>query len=132
MPVIGEHCKKSLDLLHDQTISVTLFTNDYTPTITDNVDCSNYTLASFDGSDPALLMSWPGAADGPGYAEEEHPTVTWNPGAGASGTAYGVVLRDYMTGDLITGLRFAVPKTIEPGTPISATIKGILRDPAAA
>jgi hypothetical protein len=131
VPVIGEHCQKSLDLLHDQTISVTLYTNDYTPTLSDNVDCSNYTMAAFSGGDPYILGSWPGAADFTGGAEETHPEISWTPGEGASGYAYGVVLRDYMTGDLITGLRFATPKALIPGTPVTATIKGVLKDPAA-
>lgn len=127
MPVVGDACERLLQVIVAEVMEAELYVNDYEPTASDAVDGSDYTLASFSGDGPQSLNAFSTYTTTTGKSESTHPTLTWTPGSGASGTAYGVVIRDTTTGDLVCGIRFAVPKAISVGVDIEVSIKAFLQ-----
>lgn len=116
-------------IITTSTMYLGLYVNDYTPTINDASDLSDYTEASFSGYSRVALSAFGSIVSDPGLAEITHDIVNFTPSSGASGTAYGVLLIDSSDGSLILAVRFATPKTITPGENIPAQLKLRLKDP---
>lgn len=131
MSVIRKGCKKLLQAALDAGgISVGLFSNDYTPTASDDDDGSDYEEPVWDGYDRVELTSWEAIVEDIGKAYADHSQVSITPETGAGGVVYGYFLWDDDDNYLIGAKRFATPLGVVPSTPILFKPRLIYRDPS--
>lgn len=103
-------------VIANQTWGAALYTNNYTPTMTDAL--SAYTLATGLVTDTLDLSSWGSVGISSQIGQSVYPTLTWST-TSFDQTIYGVVIYNTVSNVLIGATLFGAPFTLTSGNPLS-------------